>query len=107
MRGLKEFKVPHMLARSNFVAIIDEESCESCGICREERCPMDAIIEENDVYSVQAERCIGCGLCAVTCPTESITLTRRETSEQDRPSANLLEWQSERAAIRGIKIKVS
>ena len=107
MRGLKEFKVPHMLAKSNFVAFIDEESCESCGICKEERCPMDAIIEENDVYSVQAERCIGCGVCAVTCPTESITLTRKEAPEQDRPSANLSEWQSERAAKRGIEIKVS
>jgi len=107
MRGLKEFKAPHMLAKSNFVAIIDEESCESCGICKEERCPMDAIIEENDVYSVQPERCIGCGVCAVTCPTESIVLTSREVPEQDKPSASLLEWQSVRAATRGIKIKVS
>ena len=107
MRGLKEFKVPHLLAKSNFVAIIDEESCESCGICKEERCPMDAIMEENDVYSVWAERCIGCGVCAVTCPTESITLIKREVTEEDRPSANLLEWQSERAAKRGIKIQVS
>jgi Pyruvate/2-oxoacid:ferredoxin oxidoreductase delta subunit len=107
MRGLKEFKAPHMLAKSNFVAIVDEESCESCGICKEERCPMDAIIEENGVYSVQAERCIGCGVCAVTCPTESITLTRRGAPEQDIPSTNLLEWQSKRVATRGIKIKVS
>jgi MinD superfamily P-loop ATPase len=96
-----------MLAKSNFVAIIGEESCESCGICKEERCPVDAIIEENGVYSVQAERCIGCGVCAVTCPTESITLTRREAPEQDKPSANLLEWQSKRVATRGIKIMVS
>jgi MinD superfamily P-loop ATPase len=107
MRGLKEFKAPHLLAKSNFVAIIDEESCEACGICKDERCPMDAIIEVNDVYSVQPERCIGCGVCAVTCPTESITLTNREAPEQEIPSANMLEWQSERAATRGIKIKVS
>jgi NAD-dependent dihydropyrimidine dehydrogenase PreA subunit len=107
MRGLKEFKAPHLLAKSNFVAVIDEDSCETCGICKNERCPMDAIIEENAVYSVQPERCIGCGVCAVTCPTDSITLTSREAPEQEIPSANMLEWQSERAAMRGIKIKVS
>jgi MinD superfamily P-loop ATPase len=70
MRGVKEFGAPYMLAKSNYIAIIDEESCESCGICKEERCPMDAIVEDLGGYSVQAERCIGCGVCAVTCPTE-------------------------------------
>jgi len=105
LRGVKEFKAPYMLAKSNFVATIDEDSCGSCGICKDERCPMDAILEKNDVYSIIAERCIGCGVCVVTCPTESITLVSRKASEQDKPSTNLLEWQSERAASRGgIKI---
>jgi Fe-S-cluster-containing hydrogenase component 2 len=94
-----------MVAKSNFVAMIDEESFESFGICKDERCPMDAIIEENDVYSIQAERCIGCGVCAITCPTESITLVKRKASEQGRPSESLLQWQSDRAAVHGIEIK--
>jgi len=46
LRCLKEFNAPYILARSRYVATIDLDSCESCGICREERCPMDAIIEE-------------------------------------------------------------
>lgn len=104
LRGVKEHKAPYMLAKSNFVAQIDQESCESCGVCKEERCPMDAIVEEEDVYSVQAERCIGCGVCAVSCPTEAISLIQRP--EPDIPPANLLDWRVKRAASRGIEIKV-
>jgi Fe-S-cluster-containing hydrogenase component 2 len=105
LRGVKEYNAPYMLAKSNFVATIDVESCELCGICKDERCPMDAITEENDVYSVQAERCIGCGVCTITCPTESITLMSRQPSEQDSPPASLLKWKSDRATMRGIEIK--
>lgn len=104
LRGVKEHKAPYMLAKSNFVAQIDQESCESCGVCKEKRCPMDAIVEEEDVYSVQPERCIGCGVCAVTCPTEAIWLVQRP--ELDIPPANLLDWSVKRAASGGIEIKV-
>ena len=106
LRGVKEFKVPYMLAKSNFMAMIDQETCESCGVCKEERCPMDAIIEEDDTYKVEAERCIGCGVCTVTCPSESIILARRPESKQAESPENLIEWNVKRAASRGIEIKV-
>jgi len=106
LRSLKDFKAPYMLAKSNFMASIDQESCTACGICMEERCPMDAISEEDDTYSVLSERCIGCGVCAVTCPSESITLVRRPQSEQDEPPANLMEWSVKRASSRSKGVKV-
>jgi len=105
MRGLKEFKAPHILARSNFLAQIDPESCSSCGLCAEERCPMDAIIEEGDSYRVLSERCIGCGVCTVTCPVEAMTIKPRPEKEREEPPATLTEWKTKRASNRGIELK--
>lgn len=106
LRGIKEFNAPHVLAKSNFVAVIDQDTCAACGVCADERCPMDAIVEEDGSYRVVAERCIGCGVCTPTCPTESITLVRKPESEQDQPPSNLMEWNLKRAQSRGIEIKI-
>jgi electron transport complex protein RnfB len=106
MRGLKEYKAPNIIAKSNFVASIDQESCAACGVCADERCPMNAIVEEDGNYRVQPERCIGCGVCAPTCPTESIKLVRRPEPEQDKPPTDLMQLYMDRAAKRGIEIKI-
>ena len=106
MRGIKEFNAPYILAKSYFVSSIDQESCSACGVCADERCPMDAIVEENGSYNVLAERCIGCGACVSSCPTESITLERKPESEHDTPPKNLIEWGFQRAASRGIEIRI-
>jgi electron transport complex protein RnfB len=106
IRGMREFKAPHMMAGSNFVALIDRETCEACGVCADERCPVGAITEDNGSYMVQPEQCIGCGVCTTTCPTESITLTRKHESERDQPPANLMEWYFKRARSRGIRMPV-
>ena len=105
LRAVKEFKAPYMLAKSNFVAQIDKESCSSCGVCKEERCPMEAIVETDGSYRVLDERCIGCGACTITCPTDSITMEARPDSEREEPPANLIEWNVKRAGSRGIELK--
>ena len=105
LRSLKDFKAPYMLAKSNFVAAIDEETCTACGICMDDRCPMDAINEEDDTYRVLSERCIGCGVCAVTCPSESIALVQRPESEQLEPPKDLMEWSVKRATSRSEEAK--
>lgn len=106
LRGVSEFKAPHFLAKSNYVAAIDPEECSACGVCADERCPMDAIVEEDGAYKVLVERCIGCGVCTPTCPTEAIKLVRKPESEQVKPPNNLLDWNFKRASSRGIKIKI-
>jgi Pyruvate/2-oxoacid:ferredoxin oxidoreductase delta subunit len=106
LRGVKEFNAPYVLAKSDFVAAIDQETCVQCGVCADERCPMEAIVEEDDEYKVISERCIGCGVCVPTCPSESIKLHRKPESEHVKPPANLIEWNAERAAARGIEVKV-
>jgi electron transport complex protein RnfB len=100
LQSLKEKKAPYVLAGSNFMAVIDPETCSACGACAEERCMMEAIKEEGETYRVLAERCIGCGVCAVTCPTESITLQRRPEGECTVPPRNTKAWSLERSKNR-------
>ncbi len=106
LRGIREFNAPQMVAKSNYVAVIDAESCVACGVCSDERCPVDAIVQEDGVSLVVEERCIGCGACTTSCPTESVHLERKPEPEHDTPPANLMQWYKDRAASRGIELKL-
>ena len=68
------------IARSNYYATRDEETCTICGVCVE-RCPASAIRIEDDYTVIDRSRCIGCGLCVSTCPTESITMVHKSPEE--------------------------
>jgi electron transport complex protein RnfB len=100
LRLLRDFDAPHALARSNYVAVVDAEACTDCGACLEDRCPMAAIIADDGGYRVLAERCIGCGVCTVVCPTEAITLAARPAEERTVPPRTVVQWALERADNR-------
>ncbi len=104
LAATKNFGLPYLMAKSHFVAAINQETCEACGACAEERCPMEAITKDNGGYIVKPERCIGCGVCTTACPTDSITLIRKPASQCDEPPENLTDWYFKRAASRGIKM---
>lgn len=106
LRGMKSFNAPFLLAKSDYFAVIDQETCAACGFCMEERCPMEAIVEENGAYRVNPERCIGCGVCTTSCPADAIGLIRKPESERDEPPANIVDWYFKRAGSRGISIRV-
>lgn len=55
------------------LAVIDEEKCTDCGLCRE-KCRFDAITEDIKIDSISCE---GCGVCFVVCPVNAITLIER------------------------------
>jgi Pyruvate/2-oxoacid:ferredoxin oxidoreductase delta subunit len=101
LRGVLEFEAPHLVARSNFWATIDPDTCEACGVCADERCPMGAISEAEDFYQVDQERCLGCGVCVTTCPTESIELVRKPEDQCIQPPKNTRDWMIQRSEDTG------
>jgi Fe-S-cluster-containing hydrogenase component 2 len=105
LRGVKELGATQILARSNYVARIDVDACSACGVCADERCPMDAITEEDGEYRVDTDRCIGCGVCAPTCPTDAISLEERPEADKTEPPDNILEWLALKAQSRKIPLK--
>ena len=66
---------------------------------------MDAISEDDDVYRVMNDLCIGCGVCTITCPTDAISLIERPKEDQDNPPDDYVDWSMKRAANRGIKFE--
>ena len=100
LRTIKEFGAPNVLVRSDYVATIDPDGCSSCEECAHGRCPMDAIGSSNGGLSVNRERCIGCGACTVTCPSNAITLARRERGQRSKPSKTLVSWALARTVHR-------
>lgn len=89
------------LAPSNFRVTVTQSTCTGCGLCVK-RCPMEALhltdapqakgrkitVTTKDgrqreltnktgkVTELNPERCIGCGICAYKCQSQSLTLQR-------------------------------
>ncbi|MGW8320683.1 MAG: 4Fe-4S dicluster domain-containing protein [Thermodesulfobacteriota bacterium] len=86
-RGLTRWDNPKALARSNFVASVNDD-CSACGTCVD-RCMFDALSlgDGDDQVQIDQDRCVGCGVCTVTCPTEALRLERieREPIFSDSP----------------------
>lgn len=83
LRTLKKHPQPANLISSAFYAISDSELCNACEVCAE-RCQMDAIQYDDGFAEIDLDRCIGCGLCVTTCPTEALTMVRKAQEEQDK-----------------------
>ena len=101
LRSINELGITDAI-NSNHYAQIDPEMCEACGICKEERCPVGAIEEQDNVYRVIRQRCIGCGVCVSTCPTEAIQLYRKLPEELVPTPQDEKAWLEERARKRGV-----
>ncbi len=68
--GTNKFAAP-----SRFRATVAAEECNSCEMCLD-RCYFEALSVDEDqgTAAVDREKCMGCGLCQVVCPTDAIHL---------------------------------
>ena len=95
LRGTTHLGLQEAAQRSNYRAVIDPEECISCGACIE-RCPVDAIAEDenNDNKSlVERAKCIGCGVCVLGCPTDAIELVPVSAAEWFHTPSSMAEWE--------------
>ena len=104
MRGMVEFGFRHALARSDFLAQVDEDACTGCETCLE-RCHFGALSVPEGVCVVDPMQCMGCGLCVSECPDDALCLIRRPPEEQALPPVDQRQWQAERAAERGVALE--
>ncbi len=80
LRGRTRWENPLAVSPSNFVAEANED-CVLCGTCVD-RCFFGAISLDDELGRtfVDAEKCIGCGVCTITCDQEALRLKRVERS---------------------------
>lgn len=99
MKGLTQFGNEGAIAKSDYVGIIDENECVSCGVCGD-RCHVNAIDETDDGFIIN-ERCIGCGLCISTCPSDAVKLKKRDDSDLPEIPQNEFVWMEDKDSARG------
>jgi ferredoxin len=64
-----------MLISSGYVADVDIEACQACGLCVA-RCPFGALTLEGRSVRVDSDACMGCGVCIRSCTQQALTLMR-------------------------------
>ncbi len=103
LRSINELGIDaSQVINSYYYAQIDPHACTVCGTCKDERCQVNAIEEGDDAYAIIPEKCIGCGLCVTTCPTEAISLVRKQPEDITPPPENEKDWYEKRASERGV-----
>lgn len=95
LRGITEWGIENSMARANYEAIVDEDTCIGCEVCLS-RCQVDAIEMIDGIAKINRDKCLGCGLCISTCPTDAIELKARPIEEQVKPPADFGEWEKTR-----------
>jgi electron transport complex protein RnfB len=103
LRGITDFGIETSVARSNYYAVIDQESCTGCMLCGE-RCQVHAIDASDPDGTAAADpaKCIGCGLCVSACAVESIRLERKKDAQAVHPPKDFTAWELARLKNRGL-----
>jgi ferredoxin len=102
LRGIQEFGIANVVARSPYLSVVDEEACTSCELCLD-ACQFEALT--HDVVAVIDDtRCVGCGLCILACPDQALSLTRRPEAEIPDVPLDKHAWREARAETIGIDL---
>ncbi|MCY3412463.1 MAG: hypothetical protein INQ03_12570 [Candidatus Heimdallarchaeota archaeon] len=95
MRSLVQWDQPNALVKSDYRMTVEEGICLACGEC-EDRCQFGAITI-NEICEIDDVKCVGCGVCAITCPENALKLVLREKKELSKPPKNILSWMMKKA----------
>lgn len=71
--------------RSNREKHVISNDCVSCGVC-EYMCPLGAIVETRNQFSILKRVCDGCAICVPYCPVRAIV---PKTGIRDRQDNNV------------------
>ena len=86
MIAAKRFAILDPIQTTNFLPVINEETCNGCGKCVDV-CPVEAmtLISSNNpkkprekMARLNADICLGCGICVRSCTNNAIHLKSRE-----------------------------
>jgi electron transport complex protein RnfB len=102
LRGINDWGIENSVARANYAATIDPDTCVNCGTCRN-RCQVHAIREQDGISVVDKKKCIGCGLCVTGCPNNAVRLERKPRREIISPPQDFAAWEHERLHNRGLQ----
>lgn len=86
LRSKFEFGNPNVFNASGFVAECDKDSCTQCGICADDRCPVEAIEMDEAGPDIDEAKCLGCGLCVTGCNEEAMKMVRRSERKEPAPT---------------------
>jgi len=78
LRFRVDYGVETMCYKSHYVAKVDYDECNGCGVCVQ-RCQFGALKFEAtmDKPNIDHFKCFGCGLCHTACPRQAIKLLER------------------------------
>ncbi|MGL1861604.1 MAG: 4Fe-4S binding protein [Pseudodesulfovibrio sp.] len=63
----------NMLCSSGYMAEVDADKCVGCGVCAE-KCQFRAIGFRKDQAFIRPKRCMGCGVCIDSCAKDALSL---------------------------------